>query len=64
MAMNLTVLDQDPATGKFTPIKLSNVDVSASTACGFRAWLDYAVDDASRRRGIRAQRAVFRKAAA
>jgi secreted PhoX family phosphatase len=28
MAMNLTVLDQDPATGKLTPIKMSNVDFS------------------------------------
>ncbi|HKF12913.1 MAG TPA: alkaline phosphatase PhoX [Xanthobacteraceae bacterium] len=28
MAMNLTVLDQDPATGKLTPVKLSNVDFS------------------------------------
>lgn len=29
MAMNLTVLDQDPETGALTPIKLSNVDFSA-----------------------------------
>jgi secreted PhoX family phosphatase len=29
MAMNLAVLDQDPATGTLTPIKLSNVDMSA-----------------------------------
>ncbi len=28
MAMNLTVLDQDPATGKLTPVKMSNVDFS------------------------------------
>lgn len=28
MAMNLTVLDQDPATGSLTPIALSNVDLS------------------------------------
>jgi uncharacterized protein len=28
MAMNLTVLDQDPATGALTPIKLSNIDMS------------------------------------
>jgi secreted PhoX family phosphatase len=28
MAMNLTVLDQDPETGKLTPVKLSNVDFS------------------------------------
>ncbi len=28
MAMNLTVLDQDPETGALTPIKLSNVDFS------------------------------------
>ena len=28
MAMNLTVLDQDPATGALTPIKMSNVDMS------------------------------------
>jgi secreted PhoX family phosphatase len=28
MAMNLTVLDQDPATGKMTPVKMSNVDFS------------------------------------
>ncbi len=26
--MNLTVLDQDPATGKLTQVKMSNVDVS------------------------------------
>ena len=26
MAMNLTVLDQDPKTGKLTPVKMSNVD--------------------------------------
>ncbi|WP_448189981.1 PhoX family protein [Azospirillum sp. sgz301742] len=30
MAMNLTVLDQDPATGKLTPVKLSNIDFSAT----------------------------------
>jgi secreted PhoX family phosphatase len=29
MAMNLTVLDQDPATGALTPIKMSNVDMSS-----------------------------------
>jgi hypothetical protein len=29
MAMNLTVLDQDPATGKLTPVKMSNVDFSS-----------------------------------
>ena len=29
MAMNLTVLDQDPVSGKLTPVKLSNVDLSA-----------------------------------
>ncbi len=29
MAMNLTVLDQDPQTGKLTPVKLSNIDFSA-----------------------------------
>lgn len=28
MAMNLTVLDQDPTTGALTPIKMSNVDMS------------------------------------
>src|SRR5262245_44451523 len=28
MAMNLTVLDQDPQTGRLTPIRLSNVDFS------------------------------------
>ncbi len=28
MAMNLTVLDQDPATGRLTPVKMSNVDFS------------------------------------
>src|SRR5262249_56907022 len=28
MAMNLTVLDQDPATGALTPIKMSNIDMS------------------------------------
>ncbi|MEJ2626775.1 MAG: DUF839 domain-containing protein [Pseudolabrys sp.] len=28
MAMNLTVLDQDPKTGKMTPVKMSNVDFS------------------------------------
>ena len=28
MAMNLTVLDQDPATGKLTQVKMSNVDFS------------------------------------
>ena len=28
MAMNLTVLDQDPATGALTPIKIENVDFS------------------------------------
>ncbi|MFO1058510.1 MAG: DUF839 domain-containing protein [Dongiaceae bacterium] len=28
MAMNLTVLDQDPATGRLTPVKLANVDFS------------------------------------
>ncbi len=28
MAMNLTVLDQDPKTGKLTPVKMSNVDFS------------------------------------
>jgi hypothetical protein len=29
MAMNLTVLDQNPQTGALTPIKLSNIDFSA-----------------------------------
>jgi hypothetical protein len=29
MAMNLTVLDQDPAPGKLTPVKMSNVDFSS-----------------------------------
>jgi secreted PhoX family phosphatase len=29
MAMNLTVLDQDPATGTLTPVKMSNVDFSS-----------------------------------
>jgi secreted PhoX family phosphatase len=29
MAMNLTVLDQDPTTGAMTPIKMSNVDMSS-----------------------------------
>ena len=29
MAMNLTVLDQDPATGALTPVKISNVDFSS-----------------------------------
>jgi uncharacterized protein len=29
MAMNLTVLDQDPKTGRLTPVKLENVDFSA-----------------------------------
>ncbi len=28
MAMNLSVLDQDPKTGKLTPVKMSNVDFS------------------------------------
>ncbi|WP_448207565.1 PhoX family protein [Azospirillum sp. sgz302134] len=28
MAMNLTVLDQDPETGKLTPVKIANVDFS------------------------------------
>ncbi len=28
MAMNVTVLDQDPATGRLTPVKLSTVDFS------------------------------------
>jgi secreted PhoX family phosphatase len=28
MAMNLTVLDQDPATGRLQPVRLSNVDFS------------------------------------
>jgi hypothetical protein len=28
MAMNLTVLDQDPATGALTPVKMSNIDMS------------------------------------
>jgi secreted PhoX family phosphatase len=28
MAMNLTVLDQDPSTGKLTPIKMSNIDLA------------------------------------
>jgi secreted PhoX family phosphatase len=29
MAMNLTVLDQDPKTGSLTPIKMSNIDFSS-----------------------------------
>jgi uncharacterized protein len=29
MAMNVTVLDQDPATGRLTPVKLSTVDFSS-----------------------------------
>jgi hypothetical protein len=29
MAMNLTVLDQNPTTGELTPVKMSNVDFSA-----------------------------------
>jgi hypothetical protein len=29
MAMNLTVLDQDPATGALTPVRMSNIDMSA-----------------------------------
>jgi len=29
MAMNLTVLDQDPQSGKLTPVKLSNVDFAS-----------------------------------
>ena len=29
MAMNLTVLDQDPGTGKLKPVKLANVEVSS-----------------------------------
>ncbi len=37
MAMNLTVLDQDPQTGKLTPAKLSNIDFSASGVYGFPA---------------------------
>ncbi len=32
MAMNLTVLDQDPSTGELTPVKMANVRARFSSA--------------------------------
>jgi len=61
MTMNLAVLDQDPQTGKLTPVKLSNVDFSAVEGLWIpcRRFMDslqrfhHAVDDAPGQRGIR-----------